>query len=209
MQKINPFAVIVICGIGLFMLLIPFEIGCNRPDPPPAENVVQVVDRTIQPTIDSLRSENKRLKERVSGLEKNLQDATVEQKVAERKAGQTISKLKKALDQKDTAAIIDNSADVVLEFDAYKEATIRTDSIQEAVIDAQRTQIQNSYAEAELERSKSNLLKTAYEVQEVRANVAEAKVKKLERKLKRAKVVNKVLGIGAAAGVVLAGFVFL
>jgi Tfp pilus assembly protein PilV len=117
--------------------------------------------------------------------------------------------LQEALNKKDTSAALTYANDVIEEFYNYRQETIYQDSIQDGIIEKQAATISNTTAEAELQAIKYDKLKTAYSAQSIALNEATQQNNKLQKKLKRAKFWGKVAGIGTAAGVVLAGFVFL
>lgn len=199
----------VLLAYILLAVVLCIMASCNGCKQKPVENVVAVIEQAHNPKIDSLKYENALFKDSLLKLNKELAKQKTKTAIAENKASATAKRLQEALSKKDTSKIINYADDIIEEYDAYIQATIRQDSIQEAVIEKQAAAIVNSRAEIELHESKYNLLKTAYEVKKIEANDWKKEAHKFDRKLKRAKFFNKVLGIGAAAGAVLAGIVFL
>lgn len=182
--------------------------GCNKPAYiPPSQ--VQVIEQTHNPAIDSLKQVNSLLADSVAKLNTELAKQKSKTAIAESKASATGKRLQEALNNQDTGSIIVYADDIIEEFNSYIQETNRQDSIQENIIEKQAATIINNRAETELQESKFNLLKRAYNIQEVQLSDAARANEKLQKKLKRSKFFNKVLGIGTAAGAVLAGIMFL
>jgi hypothetical protein len=182
--------------------------GCKKPAPP-VENVVDIIERSTQPAIDSLRLKNSLLLDSISKLNTELVAQKRKTAVTESNATATIGKLKSALASKDTGKIIVYSEDIANEFTAFKEEVRKQDSIQDVIIGKQAATIINDRSEIELHEQKYNLLKTAYQVKEIEANDWREQANKLDRKLKKKKLWNGVWKVGTAAGVGLAAFIFL
>jgi hypothetical protein len=182
--------------------------GCNKPvyiAPDP----VAIIEQTHNPKIDSLQKLSFLLIDSISKLNTELSKQKNKTAIAESKAISTGSKLQDALNKKDTVEIIVYAQDVIDELYYYRQETMRQDSIQDAIIEKQAATLMNNRAEIELHESKYNQLKVAYNIQEVHLSDAARANEKLQKKLKRSKFFNKVLGITSAAGAVLAGIVFL
>lgn len=207
MRKHNiAIAVVMLCVAALAILAL--QLGCRKPQYiPPSQ--VQIIEQTHNPKIDSLKKLSFLLIDSISKLNSQLAKQKTEQKFSERKAESTIDKLKEALATKDTAKIIVYAEDAANDVIAYKEEVELLDSIQDAIIEKQAATLINNRAEIELHESKFNQLKVAYNIQEVKLSDAARANEKLQKKLKRSKFLNKVLGITSAAGAVLAGIVFL
>lgn len=182
--------------------------GCSKPKYiPPTE--VEVIEQKHNPVIDSLKQVTDILTDSVSKLNKALEVQKKEQQFASRKASATIGKLQAALAAKDTGKIITYSEDAAEEFTAFKEEVAKQDSIQELIIEKQAATIVNNRAEIELHEMKFAELKRAYNIQDLKLSDYARQNERLQKKLKRAKFWGKVGAIGTAAGVVLAGIVFL
>jgi hypothetical protein len=182
--------------------------GCKKPAPP-IVNVVDVIEQSTQPAIDSLKQVNSLLADSIVELNSELAKQKKQTSIAENNAKSTSRKLKEAIGKKDTGSILVYSVDIIEEFNSYVQETNRQDSIQEDIISTQVATIVNNRAEIELHESKYNLLKTAYQVKEIEANDWKEAANKLDRKLKKKKFWNGVWKIGTAAGVALAGIMFL
>lgn len=193
--------------LGMIAMLLGCN-GCSKPKyiPPTA---VEVIEQKHNPVIDSLKQVTDILTDSVSKLNKELDVQKKEQQFANRKASATIGKLQEALAAKDTGKIITYSEDAAEEFTAFKEEVAKQDSIQDRIIYMQGVVIENNRGEIELHESKFNELKRAYNVQGLQLSDYARQNERLHKKVKRAKFWNKVLGIGTAAGAVLAGIVFL
>jgi hypothetical protein len=201
--------ILTLALLALAMLCMLYSCnGCKKPQYA-APDPVKVIEKTHNPKIDSLKKLSFLLIDSIGKLNTELAKQKTEQKFSERKAESTIDKLKEALAAKDTAKIIAHAEDAANDVVAYKDEVERLDSIQDAIIEKQTATLINNREEIELHESKYNLLKTAYEVKSIEANDWKNEANKQHKKLKRAKFWNKVLGIGTAAGAVLAGIVFL
>jgi hypothetical protein len=203
--------VIAICILGMLLIgaiVLSSCKGCKKPAPP-IENVVDIIEQSTQPAIDSLKQVNSLLADSIVELNLVLAKQKKQTSVAENNATATMGKLKDALAAKDTGKIIVYSEDAANEFNVFKEQVSEQDSIQEQIINTQAATIQNNRAEIQLHESKYNLLKTAYQVKEIEANDWKESANKLDRKLKKKKFWNGVWKIGTAAGVALAGIMFL
>jgi hypothetical protein len=210
MSKDKRVFLIIFLSVALagMMLYLTGCKGCNKPvyiEP----NPVQIIEQTHNPKIDSLKKLSFLLIDSIGKLNDQLEKQKTEQRFSERKASSTIDKLKDALAAKDTAKIIVYAEDAANDVVVYKDEVERLDSIQEAIIEKQAATIINNRDEIELHESKYNLIKTAYQVKEIEANDWKEAANKLDRKLKKKKFWNGVWKIGTAAGVVMAGIVFL
>lgn len=207
MNKHNKIIAVIFLAVALIGI-IWLQHGC-KDKTKQLENVVDVIEQSTQPAIDSLKQLNHVLADSIVQLNTELSKQKKKTSVAENNATATMGKLKDALAAKDTGKIIVYSEDAANEFTVFKEQVTEQDSIQEQIINTQAATIVNNRAEIELHQSKYNLLKTAYQVKEIEANDWKEAANKLDRKLKKKKFWNGVWKIGTAAGVALAGFVFL
>jgi len=210
MNKHNRIIAIIFLSIAFMgMLALMYGCnGCNKPAPP-ITNVVDVIEQSTQPAIDSLKQKVSLLSDSISKLNTELVAQQKKTSIAENNARSTGKKLKEALNSKDTGSIIVYADDIIEEFNSYIQEANRQDSIQENIIYKQAATIETNRAEIELHESKYKLLKTAYQVKEIEANDWKEAANKLDRKLKKKKFWNGVWKIGTAAGVALAGIVFL
>jgi hypothetical protein len=210
MNKHNRIIFIIFLSVALvgMMLYLSGCKGCNKPvyiAPDP----VAIIEQTHNPKIDSLQKLSFLLIDSISKLNTELSKQKNKTAIAESKATSTSNKLQDAINKKDTVEIIVYAQDVIDELYYYRQETIKQDSIQDAIIEKQAATLMNNQAEIELHESKYNQLKVAYNIQEVHLSDAARANEKLQKKLKRSKFFNKVLGITSAAGAVLAGIVFL
>ena len=210
MGKHNKIIAIIFIAVA-FCAMVALMTGCNGCKKPAyiPPTPVQIIEQTHNPAIDSLKQVNSLLADSVAKLNTELAKQKSKTAIAESKASATSDKLQNAINKKDTVEIIVYAQDVIDELYYYREETMKQDSIQDAIIQKQSVTIQNNRAETELQESKFNLLKRAYNIQEVQLSDAAQANEKLQKKLKRSKFFNKVLGIGTAAGAVLAGIMFL
>lgn len=182
--------------------------SCNK-STPPTPTAPQVIEQQYNPAIDSLQTIIKQKIDSINNLQQQLAKQKNKTAIAESNAAKASDRLQEALNKKDTSAALTYANDVIEEFYNYRQETIYQDSIQDNIIEKQAATISNTRAEAELQAIKYDKLKTAYSAQSIALNEATQQNNKLQKKLKRAKFWGKVAGIGTAAGVVLAGFVFL
>lgn len=199
-------AIIMLCVAGLAILAL--QLGCNKPkveQPTP----VQIIEQTHNPKIDSLKKFAFMLIDSIGKLNSELAKQKNKTAIAESKATSTADKLSDAIKKKDTVQIIVYAEDVIDELYNYRKETMFQDSIQDGIIEKQAAVIVSNRAEIELHESKYNLLKEAHAVQSTYLAQVQMELVKNNKKLKRAKFLNKVLGITTAAGAVLAGVVFL
>jgi len=206
-NKIITIIFLVTALIGMLGLMYGCN-GCKKPAPPMV-NVVDVIEQSTQPAIDSLKQVNSLLADSIVQLNTELAKQKKQTSIAETNAKSASRKLKDAIGKKDTGSILVYSVDIIEEFNNYIQEANRQDSIQEDIISTQAATIVNNRAEIELHESKYNLLKTAYQVKEIEANDWKEAANKLDRKLKKKKFWNGVWKIGTAAGVALAGVMFL
>lgn len=210
--QLNPRTILMALVLSVATLLVVMVLvsckGCNKPvyiPPTP----VQVIEQKHNPVIDSLKQVTAVLTDSVSKLNAELQNQKKKTSLAGAKAEQTANRLRSALNEKDTVEVLVYADDIIEEYDAYIQNTNRQDSIQEAIIEKQAATIVNNRAEIELHASKYEQLKTAYNIQEVQLSDAVQSNKKMQKKLKRSKFWNKVLGVGTAVGIVAGGILFL
>lgn len=208
-KKNNLIILITAYLLGVILLAILASCnGCKQPKYIPT-TAVEVIEQKHNPEIESLRNMFLVLSDSIYNLNEQLQKQSKEQQFANRKASATIGKLQQALAAKDTGKIIIYSEDAADEFTAYKQEVGKQDSIQEHMIAMQGAVIENNRGEIELHESKFKELKRAYNIQELQLSDYARQNERLKKKLKRAKFWNRVLGVGTAAGAVLAGIVFL
>lgn len=201
------FITVYLLGVALAALLTGCK-GCSKPKyiPPTA---VEVIEQKHNPEIESLRNMFLVLSDSIYKLNEQLQKQSKEQQFANRKASATIGKLQQALAAKDTGKIIIYSEDAAEEFTVFKEEVAKKDSLQDRLVMMQHEAITHLNGEIELHEAKFAELKTAYNIQDLKLSDYARQNERLQKKLKRAKFWNKVLGVGTAAGAVLAGIVFL
>lgn len=207
MKKTSPLLIMLIAYL-LLVLILGLFASCNNPVVV-TPTAPEVIEQKYNPVIDSLKKENSLLFDSISKLKQDLVAQKKKTAVTEANASKTIGRLEEALSKKDTGSIIVYADDVIEEYFEFRKQTIEQDSIQDAIIEKQAATIVNTRAEAELQLAKYNKLKVAYGAQSIALNEAALQNSKLQKKLKRAKFWNKVGAIGTAAGVVLAGIVFL
>lgn len=196
-----------LAGILAALMLLGCN-GCKKPVEP-TPSVVNIIEQTHNPAIDSLQKITELLTDSITNLNEKLKTQSTKTAIAESKATAASERLKTALKNKDTVEIIVYANDITEEYDNYRAQTIAQDSIQEAIIYKQAAVIENNRAEIQLNESKYNLLKEAHTVQSTYLAQVQMELVKSNKKLKRAKFFNKVLGIGTAAGAVFAGILFL
>ncbi len=212
MKKLNHkkvmagiFVFVIICAI---IALLTGCKGCSKPKYIPP-TPVQVIEQAHNPLIDSIKQANVLLTDSVRKLNAELVKQKSKTAIAESKAKVTGQRLQEALNNKDTGSIIVYADDIIEEFNSYIQETNKQDSIQDAVIEKQAATIINNRAEIELHASKYEQLKTAYNIQSIQLSDAARANEKLQKKLKRSKFWNKVLGVSTAVGVVAGGILFL
>jgi hypothetical protein len=191
----------------IIIILLAGCNGCKQPDNKPS--TLEGIEEKYNPSIDSLKNQNKMLSDSIKSLITELSKQKQITTQAETTAKNTAKKLQEALNKKDTTQVLVYADEIIEEFENYVVNTNKQDSLQESVIEKQAATIINNRAEIELHESKYNLLKQAYQVQEINFNNAVKENGRLEKKLKRSKFWNKVLGIGTATGAALAGLIFL
>jgi hypothetical protein len=211
MTKTDNTVRIILYLIAAGILIALFTTSCNGCKRPvePIKNVVEVIEQSHNPAIDSLKQVTALLNDSILNLNKELDKQKNKTAIAESKATSTSNKLQDAINKKDTVEIIVYAQDVIDELYYYRQETIKQDSIQDAIIEKQAATLINNQSEIDLHESKYNQLKIAYNIQEVHLSDAARANEKLQKKLKRSKFFNKVLGVGTAAGAVLAGIMFL
>lgn len=207
MSKDNKIFLLIFTLVALAALMLYLSSCKEKPEDVPTP--VQVIEQVHNPVIDSLKNVAAVLTDSVSKLNEALKIQQSKTAIAESKATSASNKLQDAINKKDTVEIIVYAQDIIDELYSYKQETMKQDSIQDGIIEKQAATIVNNRAEIELHESKYNLLKRAYNIQEVQLSDYARANEKLQKKLKRAKFWNKVLGIGTAAGAVVAGIVFL
>lgn len=205
----NVRVIFILTFVGILVALL--LLGCNGCKKPvePTPSVVDIIEQTHNPAIDSLQKITELLTDSITNLNEKLKTQSTKTAIAESKATAASERLKTALKNKDTVEIIVYANDITEEYDNYRAQTITQDSIQEAIIYKQAAVIENNRAEIQLNESKYNLLKEAHTVQSTYLAQVQMELVKSNKKLKRAKFFNKVLGIGTAAGAAFAGILFL
>jgi len=196
-----------ISALILFMCISSCK-SCNQP-PPPAVNEIQQITAQAKPVEDSLRLVLKQKDDSLHLLNKQLIDAGKQTAIVKSRSTATINKLTDALAKKDTAAIINQAQHVTNDFRAFVEATDKEDSVQNQIITTQAEVITTLHADVELQKLKFAKAADAYSRQSIQLDIVKTELYKTQKKLKRAKFFNKVLGIGTAAGIGLAAFIIL
>lgn len=192
---------IFLCIAIAVMVLFASCNGCKKPVEP-VPGVVDVIEQTHNPKIDSLKKLSFVLIDSIGKLNTELAKQKNKTAIAESKATATSERLKSALKNKDTVEIIVYAKDITEEYDNYRQHTVTQDSIQEAVIEKQTATIINDRAEIELHESKYNLLKQSHTSLEYENKILRSENSTLKKKVKRRGFWGKVFGFGFGAAVV-------
>lgn len=195
-------------GWIILLIIISSCNGCKK-TLPPIDSVVDIIEQQAKPVEDSLRKENIQLKaENDSLIVLNKKLSAKKEVIREQKANHKQA-VAKAEEKNDSAAIITALKEELKTADVYISIAEEQAATQGNIIINNEKIITNLQADVELQKSKFNQLKTAYNIQETQLNDARMALTKTAKKLKRAKAWNKIFGIGTAAGVGLAAFIFL
>lgn len=187
--------------VAIALCLLASCNGCKRPVEP-VPGVVDVIEQTHNPKIDSLKKLSFILIDSIGKLNTELAKQKNKTAIAESKATATSKRLQEALNKKDTNQIIVYADDIIEEYNAYIQESNRQDSIQEAIIEKQAATIISNRAEIELHESKYSLLKQSHTSLEYENKILRSENSTLKKKVKRRGFWGKVFGFGFGAAVV-------
>lgn len=202
--KTKYFVIGAIVAVFLFMYFMAGCNGCKKSNP--VISVIPAIEQAAKPLEDSLRREVSALNDSITQLKKRLYSAAINQQVAKEKGTATIAARGKAKEIHDTVTVDSLCDQLEEDFRQYAASVAHEDSVQTELIESQAVVITNQAADLELQKSKFNQVKIAYEDNLNRLNEDERKLQKMDRKLRRSHFLNKVFGGIAAVAV---GFIAL
>jgi hypothetical protein len=185
----------------LVALLLSSCKSCNKPDEA-IVSIPETIEAKAKPVEDSLRKEVAVLKDSIAILKKIADESAFKKEVLR---GRVIDRPTPITD---SGALLAYN-ELLEDFDKYVFQSDQQAVAQGEIIVKQERIITTQLADIELQKSKYKELATAFtNLNDQYGNVVKD-LKKSDRKLKRAKVFNKIFGIGTAAGVALAAIIFL
>ncbi|MFA6069804.1 MAG: hypothetical protein WC810_14570 [Janthinobacterium sp.] len=193
--------VITLIVVLLVALLLSSCKSCNKTDEP-VVNVPETIEAKSKPIEDSLRKEVAVLKDSIAILKKIADKAAVKKEVIRERV------VERPVPTTDSGALLAYN-ELLEDFDQYVVQSDKQATAQGEIIVKQERIITNQLSDIELQKSKYKELATAFTNLNDQYGNAVKELKKSDRKLKRAKVFNKIFGIGTAAGVALAAIIFL
>lgn len=195
-------------GIAIVVIIIAYSMAgcpsCHKPKP--VTSVVPVIENATKPIEDSLRREVAGLQDSITSLTRALKIATIETLTAKGKGQSTITARGKAKEIHDTVMVDKLCDQLEQDYRDYAASVTHEDSIQTEMIASQGKVIDNLSEDLNVQNVKYNQLKAAYTDDLQKLNDSMKQKAKADRKLRRARFLNKVLG-GVAA--VATGFIFL
>lgn len=194
----------IIFAIHIFVFIagvIALITGCKQ-KLLPIENIAETIMASAKPLEDSLRREIKVMKTEIDSLKIIAAKASVKKEVIRERV------VERPIPTTDSGALIAYN-DLKNDFDLYVISSDEQALSQGNIIIKQERIITNLQADVELQKSKFTQLKSSFNIQETQLNYTRAELTKNVKKLKRARFFNKVFGVGTAAGVGLAAFIFL
>lgn len=186
------------------MIIILSIASCNgcKDNQPVVVNPIEVIQSEAKPIEDSLRQvisfQNVKIDSLKAIAEKaSIRKEVIRERVVDRPAPTT-----------DSGALIAYN-ELKEDFDRYVvQSDIQANSQGEIIV-SKDSIITTQLADIELQKSKFIKVVDAYNSQSIALDKAKKELVKSDKKLKRAKFLNKVLGVGTAAGIAIAAFVFL
>ena len=186
---------------GLAIWLLTSCNGCKKPLPP-VVNVAESIESKAKPVEDSLRLVIVKQNVKIDSLAAIVKRASIKKEVIRERV------VERQVPTTDSGALLAYN-DLKNDFDQYVTQSDQQASAQGDIIVSQEKIIGSQISDIELQKSKFKELATQFTNLNEQYGQAIKDLKKAEKKLQRAKVFNKIFGIGTAAGVALAAIVFL
>jgi uncharacterized protein YueI len=170
--------------------------GCKKPAPA-QPTVPQVIEQQAKPQIDSIIQVAKFWQLKYDSLAAAFKRKEPARKQAQNKVSQSISNSLSIAERQGYDSVVSELNTTKETFENYVAVTDAQLTTQGQMIVAKDSIISVSYAQVELEKGKFKQLTHEYSEQEKSLKIVTAKLAKTERKLKRAKFLNKVFIPGA------------
>lgn len=198
-MKNSSLKIVTSFAIILGWLAISLIAGCNGcKKPTPAQPAVpEVIENNAKPQIDSVLKVAKYWQLKYDSLASAFKRKEPARKQAQNKVSQSIGNSISIAEKQGCDSVLSELNTTEENFENYVAVTDAQLTTQGQMIVAKDSIISVSYAQVELEKGKFKQLTHEYNEQEKSLKIVTAKLAKTERKLKRAKFLNKVFIPGA------------
>lgn len=193
-------------AIGL--LLLASCKGCNKSEPV-TPSAVQVIEKEAKPAIDSVIAVAKMWQSKYDSLAASFKAKEPTRKQSQSKLSQSLNDAKDIAIKQGCDSVLYELVETKRALDEYVQFTDEQLSTQGQMIEAKDSVAAAAYAQVELEQSKFKKLAGAYEFVDQDLSKTKKQLEKTDRKLKRAKFLNKVFIPGAIIMGSALGFIIL